>query len=77
MSPFEDVDIGGGGVVAVEDAGTDGVVEGAQVLPNVVKDAIRVEAEEQLLAEDRGEREGDVDKEHKRGLAEAWLMRPG
>ena len=46
-------------------------------LPNVVKNAIRVEAEEQLLAEDRGEREGDVDKEHKRGLAEAWLMRPG
>jgi hypothetical protein len=38
---FEDVDIGGWGAVAVEDADTDGVVEGAQVLPNVVKDAIR------------------------------------
>ena len=47
------------------------------MLPNVVKDAIRVEAEEQWLAEDRGEREGDVAKEHKRGLAEVWLMRPG
>jgi len=51
--------------VAAEDADTDGVVEGAQVLPDIVGDAGRVEAEEQLLAEDRGEGQGHVAKKHK------------
>jgi hypothetical protein len=46
---------------------TEVVVEGAQVLPNVVGDAVCVEAEEQLLAEDRGEREGNVAKK-----TQAW-----
>jgi hypothetical protein len=35
------------------------------VLPDIVGDAGRVEAEEQLLAEDRGEGQGHVAKKHK------------
>ena len=39
---FQDINIGGGGVVAVEDVYADGVMEGAYVLPDVIGDAVRV-----------------------------------
>ena len=63
--------------MAAEDADTDGVVEGAQVLPDIVGDAGRVEAEEQLLAEDRGEGQGHVAKKHKGGVRCSPCRRAG
>ena len=44
-------------------------VEGAEVLPDGVGDAVVVEEEEELFAENAGEGEGDVAEEHVGGPA--------
>ena len=70
---FEDVEVGCGGIVPVQDADADGVVQGAKVLPDVVGDPIGVEAEEELLAKDRREGKGDVAEKDVGGLAEVFV----
>ena len=58
------------GVVAVADPNFDRVVEGAEVLPYHVCDAIAAKDEQESLAEDTRESKGDVPKENISGLTE-------
>ena len=47
----------------MQDADLDGMVEGAEVLPDLVRDAVIAEGEEKFFAENTRERKGDVSKE--------------
>ena len=53
----------------MQDADLDGMVEGAEVLPDVVRDAVIAEGEEKFFAENTRERKGDVSKEDVGGTA--------
>ena len=57
----------------MQDADTDRVMEGTEVLPDVIGDAVLVEAEEELLAENGGEGEGNVPEKYVCRLAEALM----
>ena len=52
----------------MQDADLDGVVEGSEVLPDVVRDAVIAEGKE-FFAQDTRKREGDVEKEDTGGTA--------